>query len=228
MEVDISKKRNYDDAMISNNSYAHLSDEQINNEIAKLTGMSVDGSTTDLSPAAGSGAEGEPPNKKTAKEPNADADLELDDPSALHVHIIPTEEENYAKFLKINPYDIMDQIQHYVGEYTNSRTLKSGTILVELESNKQVKVLIREVAKHGFRGISAEVKIAYNVGTIRGVIRDARLSDMDSQTLLHKLQSQGVVHVRPIITGSGVSRKRSEYTILTFRLETLPEKVLFG
>ena len=41
---------------------------------------------------------GSRPPKKTAKEPNADADLDLDDPSALHVHIIPTDENNYSTY----------------------------------------------------------------------------------------------------------------------------------
>ena len=215
MEENTGQKRNHDGAMSGKQNFAHLSDEALGKEIEKITGMTVDdGSAVELPHDRDSENGGEPPSKKMAKD--LDADLALDDTSALHVHITPKSENDRDKFLKINPFDIMDQIQSYVGNYTKSRTLKSGTILVELESNKQVKPLIREVESHGFRGIAAEVTIAFNVGTVRGVIRDARLSDMDTQTLLFKLQEQGVVHVRPIITGSGENRRRSEYTILTF------------
>ena len=56
--------------------------------------------------------------------PILDADLALADPSVWHAHITPVNESNYANFKKINPYEIMERIQNYIGKYKNSRTLK--------------------------------------------------------------------------------------------------------
>ena len=124
------RKRTHDATMSGKNPYVKLTDEQLNNELEKLTGMSVDGAAVSL-PDDLSEAGGREPPAKMAKT-NLDADLALDDHSALHVHITPVNESNYANFKKINPYQIMEEIQNYVGEYKNSRTLKAGTILVEL------------------------------------------------------------------------------------------------
>ena len=163
------------------------------------------------------------PSTKKIKQASTDAEFSIEDPFALHVHITSLNDEN-SKLKEINPWDITEFLQNEIGTFNACKTLNSGTILVECESNTQVKKLINELKV--FRGIPVTAKVAFNINTVRGVIRDARLTDMSIETLLQRLQSQGVVHVRPIY--GGTDKHRTEYTILTFRLAELPEKIFFG
>ena len=71
------RKRTHDAAMSGKNPYVKLTDEQLNNELEKLTGMSVDGAAVSL-PDDLSEAGGREPPAKMAKA-NLDADLALDD-----------------------------------------------------------------------------------------------------------------------------------------------------
>ena len=118
--ADPGRKRMYNATMKSKNPYAKFSEEQLNYEIEKLTGMSVDGAAASLPPDDNTiNSEPSEPGAKKAKitpKETLDADLALHDPSALHVHIYPTNESDYAKFQKINPYKIMDQILSYARE----------------------------------------------------------------------------------------------------------------
>ena len=179
----------------------------------------------------------EPPRKKTPStivdgtgssvSVNKEYDLNtVIDPLARHIRIISLDEN--ISFSKFTAFAVTDELQKIIGEYPYSRTLSSGVILVECNSQEQIQKLTNEVASVGFLGIHATTKIAHEIGTVRGVVKDARICDMDLKLLLHRLQQQDVVHVRPIFTGVGEEKRRSDYTILTFRLKELPEKVFFG
>ena len=148
----------------------------------------------------------------------------IDDPLARHVYITGKSDTNNSALGKLSSFAISDGIEELIGDFEACKKLKSGTILVECNEYAQVKVLLKELK--AFHGIPVEAQIAFNINTVRGVVRDASLCDISTELLLEKLKSQGVVDVRPIVTGQ--NKTRTEYTILTFRLEELPEKILFG
>ena len=69
MEENTGQKRNHDAAMSGEHNFAHLSDEAIENEIQKITGMAVDSAEGSAPPDhnSDSGAN-EPPAKRMAKD----------------------------------------------------------------------------------------------------------------------------------------------------------------
>ena len=188
------------------------------------TGMVSDGYDTQSSTSVDSQGETNTgdPNPKKFKPLSADAEFLIEDPLALHVHITSSDGDN-SELKKLDPWDITESIQYEIGTFIGCKTLNSGIILVQCECNTQVKKLVDELKS--FRGIPVIAKIAFNIDTVRGVIRDARLTDISTEKLLKRLQDQGVVHVRPIY--GGLDKHRTDYTILTFRLSKLPEKNTF-
>ena len=219
------RKKKYRSVSVPNgpNNPANVNlNDTLSNGIFEETGMVSDGYDTQSPTSVDSQNEKDPITKKI-RPASADAELIIEDPLALHVHIISSNDDN-SELKKLDPWDITESLQEVIGTFISCKTLESGTILVECECNAQVKILINDLKD--FRGISVIAKIAFNIGTVRGVIRDARLTDISIETLLQRLQSQGVVHVRPIYGGH--DKHRTDYSILTFRLAELPEKILFG
>ena len=147
------------------------------------------------------------------------------DTSVRHVRIECTSGTFPNELRKLNPFDTNEALQDLIGTYVSCKTLKSVILLVECDDFAQVKLLL-DVST--FMSYPVEATVAYNIDTVRGVVRDARISDMDHTLLLDKLRSQHVVQVRPIFTGSGADKRRSDFMILTFRLAKLPDRVIFG
>lgn len=151
--------------------------------------------------------------------------LDLEDRSARHVHIECKSEGNPDAFKNINSFKITDALEELIGWYPDSKTLNNGVLLVECESYTQVLTLLQTFT---FLDLPVRATVAFNIGTVRGVVRDARVRDMSEDLLLDRLREQHVVQVRPIMTGSGVNRRKTEYLILAFRLTDLPDKIYFG
>ena len=174
-----------------------------------------------------SGNPGGPPTSPTPyiKPPIPGADLSLDDPSARFVHMICTNGKVPNDCKHLNPWDVDTELQALIGTYVSRKTLKSGIFLIECESYTQV---IRLLEQDCFLGLPIRVNVAYNIGTTRGVVKDSRASQMEDDVLLDRLKSQSVVQVRPIFVGSGENKRRSDFTILVFRLDVLPKTVNFG
>ena len=153
------------------------------------------------------------------------ADLSFDDPTARFVHMMCTNKSVPNDLKKLNPWDVDTELQDLIGTYKTRKILKSGIYLIECESYSQVRILLQI---ENFLGLPVKVNVAYNIGTVRGVVHDFRASQMPEDVLLDRLKSQGVVQIKPIYVGKGSENKRSEFTILVFRLDELPSKVYFG
>ena len=167
---------------------------------------------------------GQAPKRKRENSGSA-LDISIIDDSARHVHIRCTSEDNPEAFNKINSFRITEAVEDVIGWYPDGKTLDSGVLLIECESLTQVKSLL---GLKTLCGLPVRAEIAFNIGTVRGVVRDARVCDIPEDVLLDRLREQHVVQVRPIMTGTGESRRRTEFLILSFRLQDLPEKILFG
>ena len=151
--------------------------------------------------------------------------ISIPDADARHVYIRSRQEGHPLALKKLNSFAKSDAIFGIIGDYPWHKTLESGPILVLCATAEQVNKLL---SIDTFLSIPVSVEVAYNYGTVQGVISDASICDMSPNDVLVRLKSQSVVHLRPIYTGSGENRVRSQYTILSFRLDKLPRTVKLG
>ena len=164
-------------------------------------------------------------NNQAKRTKNNDLHFSIADPKARHVIIKCLVESNPMAFKKLDSFRKSDILEEKIGSFPSVKTLDSGSLLVETDTPTHVGDLLKITE---FGGFPASAEIAYHMGTVRGVVDDASICDRSEEEVLQKLKTQHVVHVRPIYQGTGESKTRTKYTILTFRLSKLPRSVLFG
>ena len=89
-----------------------------------------------------------------------------------HVIIKSADIHNKMCLVELDPYTVADEIESFVNEYKQCKPIKSGGLLVEVDTLDKIRILL---SLEVFCGHNVEVELAKYIGTVRGVIYDRRL-----------------------------------------------------
>ncbi|GBM36894.1 hypothetical protein AVEN_154716-1, partial [Araneus ventricosus] len=125
----------------------------------------------------------------------------------------------------VSPFLVEKAITSGVGEVKSTKKLRSGDLLVEVESPKQAK----EIAKiKSLSTIPVTVKPHATLNSSKGVISCGELLKESEDKITEELKSQGVIHVRRITIRRDGQLLNTNHLILTFDSNKLPEHIKAG
>ncbi|GBN32964.1 hypothetical protein AVEN_123569-1 [Araneus ventricosus] len=128
-------------------------------------------------------------------------------------------------FHGVSPFLVEKAITSGVGEVKSTKKLRSGDLLVEVESPKQAK----EIAKiKSLSTIPVTVKPHATLNSSKGVISCGELLNESEEKITEELKSQGVIHVRLITIRRDGQLLNTKHLILTFDSKKLPEHIKAG
>ncbi|GBO43202.1 hypothetical protein AVEN_141923-1 [Araneus ventricosus] len=128
-------------------------------------------------------------------------------------------------FHGVSPFLVEKAITSGVGEVKSTKKLRSGDLLVEVESPKQAK----EIAKiKSLSTIPVTVKPHATLNSSKGVISCGELLNESEEKITEELKSQGVIHVRRITIRRDGQLLNTKHLILTFDSNKLPEHIKAG
>ncbi|GBN50026.1 hypothetical protein AVEN_95581-1 [Araneus ventricosus] len=125
----------------------------------------------------------------------------------------------------MKPFLVEKAITSGVGEVKSPKKLRSGDLLVEVESPKQAK----EIAKiKSLSTIPVTVKPHATLKSSKGVISCGELLNESEEKITEELKSQGVIHVRRITIRRDGQLLNTKHLILSFDSNKLPEHIKAG
>ncbi|GBL95668.1 hypothetical protein AVEN_24864-1 [Araneus ventricosus] len=128
-------------------------------------------------------------------------------------------------FHKVSPFLVEKGITSSVGEVKSTKKLRSGDLLVEVESPKQAK----QIAKlNSLSTIPVTVNPHATLNSSKGVISCGELLHESVEKITEELSSQGVTHVRRITIRRDGQLLNTKHLILTFDSAKLPEHIKAG
>ncbi|GBN27423.1 hypothetical protein AVEN_131164-1 [Araneus ventricosus] len=128
-------------------------------------------------------------------------------------------------FHGVSPFLVEKAITGSVGHVKSTRKLRSGDLLVEVESPKQAK----EISKiKSLSTIPVTVKPHATLNSSKGVISCGELLNESEEKITEELNSQGVIHVRRITIRRDGQLLNTKHLILTFDPNKLPEHIKAG
>ncbi|GBN11776.1 hypothetical protein AVEN_272708-1 [Araneus ventricosus] len=143
-------------------------------------------------------------------------------PTYFIIHRISTSNET---FHNVSPFLVEKGITSSVGEVKSTKKLRSGDLLVEVESPKQAK----QIAKlNSLSTISVTVNLHATLNSSNGVISCGELLNESVGKITEELSSQGVTHVRRITIRRDGQLLNTKHLILTFDSVKLPEHIKAG
>ncbi|GBN17300.1 hypothetical protein AVEN_131247-1, partial [Araneus ventricosus] len=143
-------------------------------------------------------------------------------PTYFIIHRISTSNET---FHNVSPFLVEKGITSSVGEVKSTKKLRSGDLLVEVESPKQAK----QIAKlNSLSTIPVTVNPHATLNSSKGVISCGELLNESAEKITEELSSQGVTHVRRITIRRDGQLLNTKHLILTFDSAKLPEHIKAG
>ncbi|GBM94945.1 hypothetical protein AVEN_249609-1 [Araneus ventricosus] len=143
-------------------------------------------------------------------------------PTYFIIHRISISNET---FHNVSPFLVEKGITSSVGEVKSTKKLRSGDLLVEVESPKQAK----QIAKlNSLSTISVTVNPHATLNSSKGVISCGELLNESVEKITEELSSQGVTHVRRITIRRDGQLLNTKHLILTFDSAKLPEHIKAG
>ncbi|GBO24984.1 hypothetical protein AVEN_178583-1 [Araneus ventricosus] len=143
-------------------------------------------------------------------------------PTYFIIHRISTKNET---FHNVSPFLVEKGITSNVGEVKSTKKLRSGDLLVEVESPKQAK----QIAKlNSLSTIPVTVNPHATLNSSKGVISCGELLNESVEKITEELSSQGVTHVRRITIRRDGQLLNTKHLILTFDSAKLPEHIKAG
>ncbi|GBM81927.1 hypothetical protein AVEN_4083-1 [Araneus ventricosus] len=128
-------------------------------------------------------------------------------------------------FHGVSPFLVEKAITGSVGEVKATKKLRSGDLLVEVESPKQAK----EISNlKSLSTIPVTVKPHATLNSSKGVISCGELLNESEEKITEELKSQGVIHVRRITIRRDGQHLNTKHLILTLDSNKLPEKIKAG
>ncbi|GBL73204.1 hypothetical protein AVEN_49798-1 [Araneus ventricosus] len=128
-------------------------------------------------------------------------------------------------FHGVSPFLVEKAITGSVGEVKATKKLRSGDLLVEVESPKQAK----EISNlKSLSTIPVTVKPHATLNSSKGVISCGELLNESEEKITEELKSQGVIHVRRITIRRDGQLLNTKHLILTFDSNKLPENIKAG
>ncbi|GBM68237.1 hypothetical protein AVEN_13779-1 [Araneus ventricosus] len=128
-------------------------------------------------------------------------------------------------FHGVSPFLVEKAITGSVGEVKATKKLRSGDLLVEVESPKQAKEIsnLKSLSR-----IPVTVKPHATLNSSKGVISCGELLNESEEKITEELKSQGVIHVRRITIRRDGQLLNTKHLILTFDSNKLPENIKAG
>ncbi|GBL98525.1 hypothetical protein AVEN_89770-1 [Araneus ventricosus] len=128
-------------------------------------------------------------------------------------------------FHGVSPFLVEKAITSGEGEVKSTKKLRSGDLLVEVESPKQAK----DISKmKSLSTIPVTVKPHATLNSSKGVISCSELLNESEEKITEELKSQGVIHVRRITIWRDGQLLNTKHLILTFDSNKLPEHIKAG
>ncbi|GBN46438.1 hypothetical protein AVEN_21607-1 [Araneus ventricosus] len=128
-------------------------------------------------------------------------------------------------FHSVSPFLVEKAITGSIGDVKSTKKLRSGDLLVEVQSRKQSEQIVK---LNSFSNIPVTVSPHASLNSSKGVITCGELFNVPTEEILKELQSQGVNHVRRISIRRDGQLLNIKHLILTFDSAKLPENIKAG
>ncbi|GBN22722.1 hypothetical protein AVEN_68056-1 [Araneus ventricosus] len=128
-------------------------------------------------------------------------------------------------FHSVSPFLVEKAIISNIGEVKCTKKLRSGDLLVEVQSRKQSQQIVK---LKKFSTIPITVSSHASLNSSKAVITCGELLNVPTEEILKELQSQGVSHVRRISIRRDGQLLNTKHLILTFESAKLPENIKAG
>ncbi|GBN88415.1 hypothetical protein AVEN_170573-1 [Araneus ventricosus] len=128
-------------------------------------------------------------------------------------------------FHTVSPFLVEKAITATVGDVKSTKKLRSGDLLVEVQSRKQSEQIVKLKT---FSNIPVTVSQHASLNSSKGVVTCGELLNVTTEEILKELQSQGVSHVRRISIRRDGQLLNTKHLILTFDSAKLPEHIKAG
>ena len=137
--------------------------------------------------------------------------------------VIESKQEN-SPVASLSPF-VIDKVMRGCLGMAKVKKLRSGCIMVEVSREAQA---IQLQNMKTFHNIEVSVSPHRTLNSCRGVVRSYDLAQTDPDEILHELQSQNVVEVKPIFVTKNGTKRRTNITILTFSQASPPTSLKAG
>ncbi|GBN43363.1 hypothetical protein AVEN_80825-1 [Araneus ventricosus] len=128
-------------------------------------------------------------------------------------------------FHSVSPFLVERAITGSIGDVKSTKKLRSGDLLVEVQSRKQSEQIVKLKT---FSNILVTVSPHATLNSSKGVITCGELLNVPTEEILKELQGQGVSHVRRISIRRDGQLLNTKHLILTFDSAKLPENIKAG
>ncbi|GBN40489.1 hypothetical protein AVEN_275199-1 [Araneus ventricosus] len=128
-------------------------------------------------------------------------------------------------FHTVSPFLVEKAITATVGDVKSTKKLRSGDLLVEVQSRKQSEQIVNLKT---FSNIPVTVSPHASLNSSKGVVTCGELLNVTTEEILKELQSQGLSHVRRISIRRDGQLLNTKHLILTFDSAKLPEHIKAG
>ncbi|GBN23781.1 hypothetical protein AVEN_104391-1 [Araneus ventricosus] len=143
-------------------------------------------------------------------------------PTFFLIKRVSTSDES---FHSVSPFLVEKAITGSIGDVKSTKKLRSGDLLVEVQSRKQSQQIVK---LKQFSTIPITVSPHASLNSSKGVITCGELLNVPTEEILKELQGQGVSHVRRISIRRDGQLLNTKHLILTFDSAKLPENIKAG
>ena len=138
--------------------------------------------------------------------------------------LIKSTDENKI-ITKLSPFVIEKQLSSVIGTPTSVKSLKDGSLLVEISTKQQSINLLKQDV---FFKVPVKISAHPFLNSSKGVIRCRDLENCETDEIIENLKSQGVTDVKRMqFFRDGVGKPSNTY-ILTFNQPTVPKDITIG
>ncbi|XP_055924727.1 uncharacterized protein LOC129956805 [Argiope bruennichi] len=133
--------------------------------------------------------------------------------------------EKNETFATVSPFLVQKAISATIGEVSSIKKMRSGDLLVEVNSRKQSLNIQKLKA---LATIAISVSPHQSMNTCKGVITCGELLNVPLEEITSEMKSQGVIHVRRISIRRDGELLETKHHVLTLKSPKLPENVYAG
>ena len=134
------------------------------------------------------------------------------------VLVIHSQEERSVSSL--SPFVIEKVLDGMIGTPKSIKKLRSGDLLVEYETEKQIEKRLRLNKFHDLK-----VTVSLHCSSCKGVVRCPDLKGVSEQEILEEMREQGVINVRRIKIRRDDTLKDTNTFVFTFNTSILPKQL---
>ncbi|GBO16767.1 hypothetical protein AVEN_35243-1 [Araneus ventricosus] len=136
--------------------------------------------------------------------------------------IIKRKSSSNETFHTVSPFLIENAISGYLGDVLSVKKLRSGDLLVEVNSRKQAQIILK---LNNLGSIPVTITAHSSLNFCKGVVSCGELFNTPIEEIIEKLKNQGVTHVRRISIRKSGQLLGTKHLVLTFHGSKLPESI---